>query len=59
MAQLVAVDLVAAHLVINWLCIKIVGGVNKRFGIETKAKHVVLGVVEIDEDDINTEIALI
>ena len=47
MVQLLAVDLVAAYLVINWLCIKIASGVDKEFAVETEAKQVVLKVVVI------------
>lgn len=36
---------------VNWLCIKIAGEVNKKFTVKTKAKQVVLKVVVIDKVD--------
>ena len=50
-AQLFAVDLVATHLVVEWLCMKITGGVDKEFAAEIEAELVVLGVVVVDEVD--------
>lgn len=48
---MLAIDLIANYLVVNWLCIKIANKKNKEFATKTKAKLVVLEIIEINEID--------
>ena len=45
------VDLEASHLVVDWLCLKIVDGVNKEFAVEAETEKIVLEVVLVDGVD--------
>lgn len=52
------VDLIVVDMVIYWFCIKIAGGINKKFIIEAEVKLVVLEIVMVDGVDKHKEIAL-
>lgn len=49
--QFFVVDLVATHLMVDWLFIKIGGGVDKEFIVEVEVEQVVLEVVVLDRVD--------
>ena len=47
-AQLLITDFVAAHLVVDWLCIKITNKINKEFALKAQLELVILEDIIVD-----------